>query len=54
MNINNENIAAGADANNGGALESDDACWLEACRREESIRALLKRADGKRLSLSDA
>ena len=54
MNINNENIPIGSDADNGDALQSDDACWLEACRREEAIRGLLSRSDGKRLRLSDA
>lgn len=54
MNINNENIPIGSDADNGDALQSDDACWLEACRRAEAIRGLLSRSDGKRLRLSDA
>jgi hypothetical protein len=33
VNINNENIATGTDAEYGGAWGCDDANWLEACRR---------------------
>ncbi len=30
MNINNENIPIGSDVDNGGALESEDACSVAA------------------------
>ncbi len=54
MNVHNENfLAAGSDEGDDKS-GSDDPIWLEACRREEAIRGLLKRSDGKRLSLSDA
>jgi hypothetical protein len=36
-----------------GAHEADDSRWLEACRREEAVRKLLSRSQGKRLKMAD-
>jgi putative transposase len=45
MGINSENARAG-----GG---SDGPGWREACRRDEAIRELVSRSDGKRLKMGD-
>src|SRR5271165_3470446 len=52
MNIKNENKpVSGDDGDN--ASDSEGPGWLEACRREEAIRKLLGRADGRRLKMGD-
>ncbi len=50
MNIKNENASSPGDAD---ATDLNDPRWLEACRREEAIRELLKRSTGERLKGND-
>jgi len=50
MGIKIENVTVGGDD---GDRASGSAGWLEACRREEAIRKLLGRADGRRLKMGD-
>ena len=51
MNIKNENKPVGGDEGDN-ASGSGGPGWLEACRREETIRKLLGRSEGERLKIA--
>jgi putative transposase len=53
MDTKNENIDVEADAASDNTSEAEERSWLEACRREEAVRKLLKRHEGERLKISD-